>query len=248
MEENQVKENQVKNLRKQINKTKKVAAMLCMAVMLIGLTGCKKEDPEPEKVEESIVIEFDESIPNVLKMTSREQVMSLSVDEFEKSIRQYMPQWRDWYKIPSDYAVTQDDWKSFQYLYCEMVFGPETDDTFISAPEKFATLVADIDVEEECPSCFGTGKIRPSILFTDQLEGKIDRLVNKIGIRKFYLHVHPYVAAYINQGLVSLKRKWQMKYGFGVHVIPSQKLAFLQYEFYDSKGEPIDMREEIETK
>lgn len=149
MEENQVKENQVKNLRKQINKTKKVAAMLCMAVMLIGLTGCKKEDPEPEKVEESIVIEFDESIPNVLKMTSREQVMSLSVDEFEKSIRQYMPQWRDWYKIPSDYAVTQDDWKSFQYLYCEMVFGPETDDTFISAPEKFATLVADIDVEED---------------------------------------------------------------------------------------------------
>ena len=106
----------------------------------------------------------------------------------------------------------------------------------------------DVNVEETCPTCNGTGKIRSSILFTDQLEGKIDRLVNKIGIRKFYLHVHPYVAAYINQGLVSLKRKWQMKYGFGVHVIPSQKLAFLQYEFYDSKGEPIDMREEIETK
>ena len=33
--------------------------------------------------------------------------------------------------------------------------------------------VLDIDVEEECPSCFGTGKIRPSILFTDTLEEKI---------------------------------------------------------------------------
>jgi len=139
----------MKNLRTQINKTKKVAAMLCMAVMLIGLTGCKKEEPEPEKVEESIVIEFDDSIPNVLKMTSREQVMSLSIEDFEKSIKQYMPGWRDWYRIPSDYAVTQDDWKSFQYLYCEMVFGPETDDTFISAPEKFATLVAGIDTEED---------------------------------------------------------------------------------------------------
>ena len=84
--------------------------------------------------------------------------------------------------------------------------------------------------------------------FTDQLEGKIDRLVNKIGIKKFYLHVHPYVAAYINQGIMSLKRKWQMKYGFGVHIIPSQKLAFLQYEFYDAKGEYLDMKEEIETK
>ena len=106
----------------------------------------------------------------------------------------------------------------------------------------------DVNVEETCPTCNGTGKIKSSILFTDQLEGKIDRLVNKIGIKKFYLHVHPYVAAYINQGFMSLKRKWQMKYGFGVHIIPSQKLAFLQYEFYDAKGEYLDMKEEIETK
>ena len=106
----------------------------------------------------------------------------------------------------------------------------------------------DVNVEETCPTCNGTGKIKSSILFTDQLERKIDRLVNKIGIAKFYLHVHPYVAAYINQGFISLRRKWQFKYGFGVHVIPSQKLAFLQYEFYDANGEFIDMKEEIETK
>ena len=106
----------------------------------------------------------------------------------------------------------------------------------------------DVNVEEECPTCFGSGKIKSSILFTDTLERKIDALVNKIGVKKFYLHVHPYVAAYINQGLVSLKRKWQMKYGLGVHIIPSQKMAFLQYEFYDSKKQMIDMREEQETK
>ena len=106
----------------------------------------------------------------------------------------------------------------------------------------------DVNVEETCPTCNGTGKIKSSILFTDQLERKIDRLVNKIGIAKFYLHVHPYVAAYINKGVISLRRKWQLKYGFGVHIIPSQKLAFLQYEFYDSQGEFIDMKEEIETK
>ncbi len=104
----------------------------------------------------------------------------------------------------------------------------------------------DVNVEEVCPTCLGTGKIKSSILFTDQLERKIDQLVNKIGIRRFTLHVHPYVAAYITQGLVSIKRRWQMKYGFGVHVIPSQKLAFLQYEFYDRQGNFIDMRQETE--
>ena len=106
----------------------------------------------------------------------------------------------------------------------------------------------DVNVDEECPTCFGSGKIKSSILFTDQLERKIDNLVNKIGIKRFHLHVHPYVAAYINKGVVSLKRKWQMKYGWGVQVIPSEKMGFLQYEFYDDKKQFIDMKEEIETK
>ena len=105
-----------------------------------------------------------------------------------------------------------------------------------------------VNVEEVCPTCFGKGTIKSSLLFTDTLENKIDNLVNKIGIRKFYLHVHPYVAAYINKGVFSMKVQWQMKYGLGVHVIPSQKLAFLQYEFYDADRQFIDMQEEIETK
>ena len=104
----------------------------------------------------------------------------------------------------------------------------------------------DVAVDESCPTCHGTGKIKSSILFTDKLEGKIDRLVNQIGIKRFTLHVHPYVAAYINQGMFSLRLRWQMKYGLGIRVIPNQKMAFLQYEFYDSNREFIDMREENE--
>jgi ribonuclease G len=105
----------------------------------------------------------------------------------------------------------------------------------------------DVAVEESCPTCHGTGKIKSSILFTDQLESKIDRLVNKIGISRFSLHVHPYVAAFINQGVFSLKRRWQLKYGFGIRVVSSQKLAFLQYEFYDQNHQFIDMQEENEV-
>jgi len=105
----------------------------------------------------------------------------------------------------------------------------------------------DVAVEESCPTCHGTGKIKSSILFTDQLESKIDRLVNKIGIKRFTLHVHPYVAAFINQGVFSLKRRWQIKYGLGVKIIPNQKMAFLQYEFYDTNRQFIDMQEENEV-
>ncbi|KAA6308732.1 Ribonuclease G, partial [termite gut metagenome] len=62
------------------------------------------------------------------------------------------------------------------------------------------------------------------------------------------LHIHPYVAAYVNQGLISIKHKWQLKYGFNIKVIPNQKLAFLEYLFYDAAGEEIDMKEEFEIK
>ena len=106
----------------------------------------------------------------------------------------------------------------------------------------------DVNVDEACPTCGGTGKIKSSLLFTDTLENKINMLVNKLGIKKFRLHVHPFVAAYINQGLMSLKRKWQMKYGWGIQVIPNQKLSYLQYIFYDAHGEEIDMKEENEMK
>ncbi len=105
----------------------------------------------------------------------------------------------------------------------------------------------DVNVEETCPSCCGTGKIKSSILFTDILESKIDTLVNKLNIKKFRLHVHPYVAAYINQGLLlSLKYKWQIKYGRGIKIVANQKLAFLEYQFLDANNQEIDMKEEDE--
>lgn len=104
-----------------------------------------------------------------------------------------------------------------------------------------------VDTSEDCPTCHGKGVISPSILFTDMLESKIDYLVNKLAIKKFSIHLHPYVAAYISKGVVSLKRKWQMKYGFSISIIPNQSLTYLEYRFYNS-GEEIDMKEEYEIK
>ena len=106
--------------------------------------------------------------------------------------------------------------------------------------------VTHIDIEETCPTCFGTGHTKPSILFTDQLENKIEFLVKKLNIKDFTLHLHPYVDAYISKGLMSMKLQWKLKFGKGCKVIASQKLGFLQYKFYDKKGNEINLQEEIE--
>lgn len=106
----------------------------------------------------------------------------------------------------------------------------------------------EVSTTEVCPTCFGKGEIRSSILFTDTLENKIDYLVNKLNVKKFVLYVHPYIAAFINQGLVSLKWKWKMSYGWGVKVLPNQSLTFLEYQFYDREGNEIDLKQEYEMK
>ncbi len=106
----------------------------------------------------------------------------------------------------------------------------------------------EVATSEVCPTCFGKGKIKSSILFTDTLEGKIDYLVKKLKVKKFSLHIHPYVAAFVQQGLFSLKYRWRKKFNAGIRIIPDQKLGFLQYVFYDKDGNEIDLKEEIEMK
>jgi ribonuclease G len=106
--------------------------------------------------------------------------------------------------------------------------------------------ILEVQTAESCPSCFGTGVVKSSILFTDSLEGKIECLVNRHNVKKFTLHVHPYVAAYINKGLISMGMRWKMRYSAKIKVIPDQGLAFLEYKFYDAEGNEVGMQEENE--
>ena len=89
-------------------------------------------------------------------------------------------------------------------------------------------------------------KRQPSILFTDSLEEKISSLVNQHHVKKFTLHLHPYVAAYVNKGLIPLSMRWKMKYSHGMRIIPDQSLAFLEYKFIDPDKNELDMKEEKE--
>lgn len=101
----------------------------------------------------------------------------------------------------------------------------------------------DVAVEEQCPTCHGTGTIKASIFYTDTLESQIELLTRRLGIKRFNLHLHPYVAAYVNQGFPSLKQRWRMKYALGITITPDQSLGMLQHIFYDAQGNPIDMTE-----
>lgn len=104
--------------------------------------------------------------------------------------------------------------------------------------------VLDFNTAETCPVCFGKGEIKPSIFFVDALEQKIKEVVEKLKVKKFKLYVHPYIAAYIQQGIISLQTKWKFKYSLGLKVIPDQSLGFLEYKFFDDQKNELDMKDD----
>jgi ribonuclease G len=107
--------------------------------------------------------------------------------------------------------------------------------------------ILDFTTVETCPVCFGKGEIRPSIFFMDVLDEKVQDVVNRLQVKKFKLYVHPYIAAYINQGLISRKMKWKFKYSLSMKVIPDQSLGFLEYKFVDKDKNELDLKDENST-
>ena len=97
-----------------------------------------------------------------------------------------------------------------------------------------------IQTNEVCPVCQGSGKISSSIIFVDELENKLAYIVSKTNHKNITLKVHPYIEAYINKGLFnSLRKKWKKKFKRKIQVKPSISYSFLEYHFYDKNNEEI---------
>ena len=80
----------------------------------------------------------------------------------------------------------------------------------------------DIETYETCPSCYGKGVVRPSLLFTDTLKEKLHYLIDDLQVTDFIMYVHPFVDAYIKKGLLSVYRRWRMELGRKFKILPDQ--------------------------
>ena len=94
-----------------------------------------------------------------------------------------------------------------------------------------------IETEEVCPTCHGKGQVQPTIFFADEVENLVSQLTKEEGVKKFTIHLHPFVAAYLTKkkGFLggSILSSWRSKYGKGIDVMADESLGMLEYEFYD---------------
>jgi ribonuclease G len=98
-----------------------------------------------------------------------------------------------------------------------------------------------IDVLEKCPTCKGSGEIAPPVLLTDQIEAYLSAIAENKEITQLELKVHPFVAAFLKDGLISLRRKWAYKYKIKIKVTPVSSYQYLQYRFFNRDGEAITL-------
>ncbi|GAB4450895.1 MAG: Rne/Rng family ribonuclease [Bacteroidia bacterium] len=97
-----------------------------------------------------------------------------------------------------------------------------------------------IEVLEVCPSCGGTGKIQPSILFTEQIEKTLNYIIKELKEKNITLLVHPYIEAYLTKGgLWSKINQWRWKYKQWIKISSMDSYGFMEYRFFNSIGEEI---------
>lgn len=98
-----------------------------------------------------------------------------------------------------------------------------------------------IITDEKCPSCKGTGEVRPTILFTDDLEKELPFILAKVKTRKLVLNVHPFVASYLKKGLFPIYRNWNRKYSISLKVQAVPSYHMLEYHFFDRFDNEFDL-------
>jgi ribonuclease G len=96
-----------------------------------------------------------------------------------------------------------------------------------------------IETAENCPTCKGSGKIVPTVLFADELDGKVKYILKDLNRKKLTLKVHPYIAAYLTKGFKSLRIQWFRKYFRWVNIESNNAYSYLEYHFFDENLEEI---------
>lgn len=85
------------------------------------------------------------------------------------------------------------------------------------------------------------GKIESPIVLLDRIQEHIFNFLASPKEKKIYLHVHPFVAAYLTKGLKSIRNMWFLKYKKWVKVIPRDSFKYLEFQIQNDKKEILYM-------
>ena len=98
-----------------------------------------------------------------------------------------------------------------------------------------------INTQEVCPTCNGTGKIASTLILEDEMEKNLNYLITHKH-KNLTLAVHPIVHAYLTKGwLWSKAAKWKRKFGQTISIRTDTNYHLTEFHFYDGNNEEIKL-------
>ena len=99
-----------------------------------------------------------------------------------------------------------------------------------------------INTQEVCPSCAGTGKISSTLLLEDEIEKNLSYLLTHQH-KDLTLVVHPIMHAYLTKGNMfkSKQWKWRWKYGQKVKIKENTNYHLTEFHFFDRHEDEIKL-------
>jgi ribonuclease G len=98
-----------------------------------------------------------------------------------------------------------------------------------------------INTQEVCPSCSGTGKISSTLILEDEIEKNLTYLFTHQH-NNLTISVHPIVHAYLTKGwLWSIHSKWKRKFNKKLQVIINTNYHLTEFHFFDRNEEEIKL-------
>jgi ribonuclease G len=99
-----------------------------------------------------------------------------------------------------------------------------------------------INTQEVCPSCAGTGKISSTLLLEDEIEKNLSYLITHQH-QDLTLVVHPIMYAYLTKGrwFNSKRWKWRFKYGKKINIKENTNYHLTEFHFFDKHEEEIKL-------
>jgi ribonuclease G len=97
-----------------------------------------------------------------------------------------------------------------------------------------------INTQEICPSCQGTGKVSSTLILEDEIEKNLSYLIMQKH-SKLTVDVHPIMEAYLKKGFPSKRLKWSWKYKQKIKVRANSGYHLTEYRFFDDHDEEIKL-------
>lgn len=98
-----------------------------------------------------------------------------------------------------------------------------------------------VEILEKCPTCGGSGEIKPSILVVEEIENNLRYLIEEQNEKFLLLRVHPFLYAYLIKGFFSLRWKWFLKYKKWIKLAPASSFHLLEYRFFNKLDDEIKL-------